>query len=61
VKNLYDIDTTFEEVSMIIPKGYALAEIPQSVNYSNSSADYAFSVMAKDGLFCAITSNLARK
>ena len=52
VKNLYDIDTTFEEVSMIIPKGYALAEIPQSVNYSNSSADYAFSVMAKekDGL-----------
>jgi hypothetical protein len=52
VKNLYDIDTTFEEVSMIIPNGYVLAEIPQSVNYSNSSADYAFSVMVKekDGL-----------
>jgi tetratricopeptide (TPR) repeat protein len=48
VKNLYDIDTTFEEVSMIIPKGYMLAEIPQSVNYSNPSAEYTFSVMVKE-------------
>ncbi len=52
VKNLYDVDTTYEEVSMIIPKGYVLAEIPQSVNYVNPSAEYAFSVMVKekDGL-----------
>jgi tetratricopeptide (TPR) repeat protein len=48
VKNMYDIDTTFEEVSMIIPKGYALAEIPQSVVYENSAADYSFSVMLKE-------------
>lgn len=48
VKNLYDIDTTFEEISMIIPKGYTLAEIPQSVTLSNASADYAFTVMVKE-------------
>ena len=47
VKNLYEIDTTFEEVTMLIPKGYALAEIPQSVKLSNPSAEYEYAVIAK--------------
>jgi hypothetical protein len=32
---------------MLIPKGYALAEIPQSVKLSNPSAEYEYAVIAK--------------
>ena len=47
-KNLNDIDTTFEEISMLIPKGYTLAEIPQSVHLSDPSAEYDYKVLAKE-------------
>ncbi len=46
-KNLNDIDTTFEEISMLIPKGYVLAEIPQSISLTNPSAEYEYVVLAK--------------
>jgi len=48
IKHLYDVDTTFEEILMLIPKGYMLAEVPQSIRLSHAAADYEFSVLANE-------------